>query len=123
MRGLMMAVALFAAFAAGGASSARAEVAWAGIWTGNVARCKLKAGDSDAAPIRITAKEFEGYENSCSIDAAKQGAFPRTWTVSLTCMSEGQQAKEQKMFIVSHDNADLHIVDESGSVTTFHRCK
>jgi hypothetical protein len=125
MRGLILAVALCAAFTAGGMASARADVAWAGVWTSNVAHCKLKnkVGDSDMAPIRLTAKAFDGYENSCSIDAVKQGAFPHTWTVSLSCLSEGEQAKFQKMFILSFDDKDLHMVDETGSVTTFHRCK
>ncbi|RZJ19655.1 MAG: hypothetical protein EON91_00025 [Brevundimonas sp.] len=89
-----------------------------GRWAADAAWCAAPKGAE--RPIEITPQRFEGYENSCAIDAINQtaGAYDAT----LTCQSEGGTRRERVRMAASGQNMTLTWLNRQGAQVSLTKC-
>jgi len=83
---------------------AQASEPWQGAWAFDPAWCEAadKIGSVSPAPIRLTADEFLGYENSCVLTRVEDIGL-NAWGLSLHCESEGDFYEDDRIVMV-HNN-------------------
>lgn len=89
-----------------------------GNWAAYPAWCSDTAGAE--RPIRITLTRFEGYENSCAIEASRP--LPEGHELDLICEAEGQQNRETIRASVTEDQLRLSYPDRGGGTVALTRC-
>ena len=89
-----------------------------GRWAADVAWCPNFTGVE--RPIEITTTRFEGYENSCAIDAVQQVA--NGYDVDLTCMAEGSVARERVRLSVTGQTLRLTWLNRDNAVVELTKC-
>lgn len=92
-----------------GATGAIASPAYEGKWASKASHCKFENGEHTAngsgvdGNITIKGKQYEGYEEKCTIRSAKQAGSK--WTLSMDCDSEGELFKEKRVVNISGNTA------------------
>lgn len=89
-----------------------------GQWAADAAWCAAPRGEK--RPIEITPLRFEGYENSCAIDAINQTAG--AYEAALTCQSEGETRRERVRMAASGQNMTLTWLDRQGAQVSLTKC-
>jgi len=96
---------------------------WTGIWTTDPAWCKYKdqIGGHDPAPVRFTATEITGLENTCKINSIEKLGELSAWRLSLTCTGEGMTNDQETILMLAGDGALWQFDDYEP--LRFTRCK
>jgi len=89
-----------------------------GDWAAYPAWCSDTAGAE--RPIRITLTRFEGYENSCAIEASRP--LPEGHELDLICQAEGQQTRETIRASATGNRLRLSYPDRGGGTVALTRC-
>lgn len=94
---------------------------WHGAWTGDVTWCENadRIGSVTPAPVRLTATEFLGYENSCEITDV-QDLEMRAWVITMQCQAEGEVYDERRLLMAFDDT--LWMWGGAAEPTVFTRC-
>jgi hypothetical protein len=95
-----------------------------GVWTAKPSWCAFRSqiGDHDPAPIRITATEIVGLENTCRITGTKP-LMKSAWTLFEQCDGGGEgKYKAQDLFMVDHHGV-LYRFSDDGFMIRMTRCK
>lgn len=106
------------------ADTAEHDPLWQGIWAYQSEWCAFadKIGSHNPAPIRLSATQFDGYENSCTITQSIQAGDQRAWILDMVCQSEGSTYDEQILVMLADDDT-LWQFHGAGAPTQFTRCK
>lgn len=99
------------------------EANWTGVWTGDYDWCKNadRIGSITPAPIRLTATEMQGYENSCEITSVKGNDEYAYYELTTKCSAEGETYTAYNVLMM--DGADvLYIWYGAGEPVKFIRC-
>lgn len=80
---------------------------WIGDWAADPAWCAAAdaIGRVTPAPIRITADEVLGYENSCDIKAVQVLDGAAAVLLRLKCQSEGDFFEEERLLMRTDESA------------------
>ena len=89
-----------------------------GRWAADVSWCSSTSGAE--RPIEITTTRFEGYENSCAIEAIQQ--VSDGYEADLTCMAEGSVAKERVRMSVAGQTLRLTWLNRDNAVVNLTKC-
>ncbi|HAV50741.1 MAG TPA: hypothetical protein DCX75_11770 [Brevundimonas sp.] len=89
-----------------------------GDWAAYPAWCSNTTGPE--RPITITLTRFEGYENSCAIEASRPIAEGHE--LDLVCQGEGQETRETIRASDTDDRLRLSYPDRDGATVAFTRC-
>jgi hypothetical protein len=89
-----------------------------GDWAAYPAWCSNTTGPE--RPITITLTRFEGYENSCAIEASRPIAEGHE--LDLVCQGEGQETRETVRASATEDRLRLSYPDRDGATVAFSRC-
>ena len=89
-----------------------------GEWAAYPAWCSNTTGAE--RPISITLTRFEGYENSCAIEASRPIAGGHE--LDLVCQAEGQETRETVRASATEDRLTLSYPDRDGATVAFTRC-
>mgnify|MGYP003575599807 FL=1 len=89
-----------------------------GRWAADVSWCPNTTGVE--RPIEITTTRFEGYENSCAIDAIQQ--VSDGYEADLTCMAEGSVARERVRMSVAGQTLRLTWLNRDNAVVNLTKC-
>ena len=89
-----------------------------GDWAAYPAWCSNTTGAE--RPITITLTRFEGYENSCAIEASRPIADGHE--LDLVCQGEGQETRETIRASATEDRLRLSYPDRDGATVAFTRC-
>ena len=90
-----------------------------GDWAAYPAWCSNTTGPEQ--PITITLTRFEGYENSCAIEASRPIAEGHE--LHLVCKGEGQDTRETVRASATEDRLRLSYPDRDGATVAFSRCQ
>ncbi len=90
-----------------------------GDWAAYPASCSNTTGPE--RPITITLTRFEGYENSCAIEASRPIAEGHE--LDLVCQGEGQETRETVRASATEDRLRLSYPDRDGATVAFSRCQ
>lgn len=96
---------------------------WIGDWAGEPEWCEFadRIGSHTPAPIRFTAEEMIGYENSCGIVEVNDIGVGRGWAFELSCYSEGSSYEENWLLLL--ENTDIAWIWRGGGPPlSFTRC-
>jgi hypothetical protein len=102
------------------AGSAHAAEPWEGHWAADPSWCGGETGIDEEAPVIMTAKRFEGLENSCAVIRIMRSKG--TVTLSLDCWGEGVNYKERIELWLAGGKLQMQYLDRDNGVVTFHRC-
>ncbi|QDC09972.1 hypothetical protein FHY55_12285 [Oceanicola sp. D3] len=87
------------------ATPAAAEIPpWAGFWAADPAWCANTQGEVPEAPIYLADTEFAGYENGCDIVVAEPHPSGSAWSVTMSCMGEGESYERDVLLMLSADD-------------------
>lgn len=77
-----------------------------GIWAAEPDWCAFadRIGSHDPAPVRITATEIAGLENTCHITAIEARPDENLWHLTLACEGEGQTYDERTTLMLGDEN-------------------
>ena len=89
-----------------------------GDWAAYPAWCSNTTGPE--RPITITLTRFEGYENSCAIEASRP--ISGGHELDLVCQGEGQETRETIRASATEDRLRLSYPDRDGATVAFTRC-
>lgn len=89
-----------------------------GEWAAYPAWCSNTTGAE--RPITITLTRFEGYENSCAIEASRPIAEGHE--LDLVCQAEGQETRETVRASATEVRLTLSYPDRDGATVAFTRC-
>ncbi|MBU2168831.1 MAG: hypothetical protein KKF88_13475 [Alphaproteobacteria bacterium] len=89
-----------------------------GDWAAYPAWCSNTTGAE--RPITITLTRFEGYENSCAIEASRPIAEGHE--LDLVCQGEGQETRETIRASAGEDRLRLSYPDRDGATVALTRC-
>jgi hypothetical protein len=96
----------------------RGPVSFVGRWAADVSWCANTQGAE--RPIEITPNRFEGYENSCAIEAVDQVADG--YVATLACVAEGTNSRERVKFSAADDVLRLTWLDRSDRAILLRKC-
>ena len=96
---------------------------WQGLWAADPAWCKNagKIGSVPEAPIRMTGKRIEGYENACPIKSVRRLGPKNAWHLVIECVGEGVRYDEHSVLMLD-DDGQLWRWFGSGAPIAFSRC-
>lgn len=103
---------------AGGQLPGSGPQSFVGRWAADVAWCPNTEGPE--RPIMITTTRFEGYENTCAIDAIDERT--NSYTAELTCTAEGVTSQERVRFAVDGQRMTLTYLDRDGAQVQLIKC-
>lgn len=89
-----------------------------GDWAAYPAWCSNTTGPE--RPITITLTRFEGYENSCAIEASRPIAEGHE--MDLVCQGEGQETRETVRASATENRLILSYPERDGATVALTRC-
>ncbi|MCE8021412.1 hypothetical protein HOP51_15025 [Halomonas sp. MCCC 1A11036] len=93
-------------------------VAYVGRWAAEPAWC-AQGGEERA--ITLSPSRFEGYENTCKMEASQESEG--TWTARLECSGEGMESSERiRMRLEDHKAMTLTWLDRDDAEVALMRC-
>ena len=100
-----------------------AAPAWEGIWAAEADWCRFadKVGSHTPAPIALSRRSVDGYENSCAVTSVSQIGELRAWRLGLECQSEGASYDEDTLVMLESDDV-LWRFWGTGAPVKFVRC-
>ena len=100
------------------------EPPFAGIWAAEPAWCKYadRIGSHSPAPIRLTSRSLDGYENSCFIRQIDPMGEMKVWRLRMECQAEGSTYDEDTLVMLESKNV-LWRFWGTGAPVKFVRCK
>lgn len=85
---------------------------WIGDWAADPAWCAAagRTGEVPEAPIRITATEFQGYENRCKITETDPLTVLPGAELVLECEAEGETFADARLLVIDAADSMLMLV-------------
>ncbi len=97
---------------------------WTGVWAADPAWCQNAdvIGESESAPVRLSAAKIEGLENTCDITNVSPTGVGQSWRIDQSCWAEGYNYRYSELIVLDHAG-DLHRLGQEGVLSSFVRCE